>query len=397
MKSVSPHIRSNGRTHTKTGTLARPSFDHRRLLFFAALMLLLTLTATREATIQVLADAYWQVSSYVAATICVVYWLQSRFANTSRFSGLIASNTRYQVVFASLMGTLPGCGGAIIVMTQFVQGRLSFGAVVAVLTATMGDAAFLLLAAQPSTGFLILGVSLAAALASGLAVDKIHRRGFMMPSIGPAEELTEPQSVEPLQTEAQGFYWKHALIPTMIIAGMISFQTDMDAVFGFSEGTFGLLGCSLALLAMFLWAIAPSGTINLETMSTDDVPLFQRVAHETNTVTCWVILAFLAFELTILATGWDLSSLFVGLPGVAILAAVVVGWIPGCGPQILTTTLYLNGAIPLSAQLGNSISNDGDALFPALVMAPKAAILATAYSTVPALIVAYSYAFLFEF
>ena len=396
MKSVSTNIRSRERTQPKTGTLIRPSFDHRRLLFFAALVLLLALTATREATIQVLADAYWQVSSYVAATICVVYWLQSKFANTSRFSGLIANNTRYQVVFASLMGTLPGCGGAIIVMTQFVKGRLSFGAVVAVLTATMGDAAFLLLAAQPRTGFFVLGVSLFTALISGLVVDKVHRSGFMMPAIETADETMDLESQAPLQTEAQGYYWKHALIPTMVVAGMISFQTDVDALFAFSEGTFALIGCSLGLLAMFLWAVAPSGKIGLETMSTDDVPLFQRVAHETNTVTCWVILAFLAFELTILATGWNLSSLFVGLPGVAILAAVLVGWIPGCGPQILTTTLYLNGAIPLSAQLGNSISNDGDALFPALVMAPKAALLATAYSTIPALIIAYGYAFLFE-
>jgi len=396
MKSVSTNIRNNQRNQTKASSLTRPSFDHRRLLFFAALVLLLTLTATREATIQVLADAYWQVSSYVAATICVVYWLQSKFANTSRFSGLIASNTRFQVVFASLMGTLPGCGGAIIVMTQFVQGRLSFGAVVAVLTATMGDAAFLLLAAEPATGFMVLGVSLIAALISGLVVDTIHRPGFMRQSLVPANEGVESLVDEPLKTEAQGFYWKHALIPTMIVAAMISFQTDMDAVFAFTEGTFALIGCSLALLAMFLWAVAPSGTTHLEKMSTDDVPLFQRVAHETNTVTCWVILAFLAFELTILATGWNLASLFVGIPGLTILAAVVIGWIPGCGPQILTTTLYLNGAIPLSAQLGNSISNDGDALFPALVMAPKAALLATAYSTIPALLVAYGYAFLFE-
>ena len=396
MKSVSTNIRSDQRDQTSTGTLLRPSFDHRRLLFFAALVLLLTLTATREATIQVLADAYWQVSSYVAATICVVYWLQSKFANTSRFSGLIAANTRHQVVFASLMGTLPGCGGAIIVMTQFVKGKLSFGSVVAVLTATMGDAAFLLLAAQPSTGLFVLGVSLLVALVSGLIVDKVHRPGFMRPEVDPTSNDADDLSDEPLKTEAQGYYWKHALIPTMIVAGMISFQTDMDAIFALSEGTFAVLGCGFALLAMFLWAVAPSGTIGLQTMSTDEVPLFQRVAHETNTVTCWVILAFLAFELTILATGWNLSSLFVGLPGVAILAAVLIGWIPGCGPQILTTTLYLNGAIPLSAQLGNSISNDGDALFPALVMAPKAALLATAYSTIPALMVAYGYAFLFE-
>ena len=60
------------------------------------------------------------------------------------------------------------------------------------------------------------------------------------------------------------------------------------------------------------------------------------------------------------------------------------------------TTLYLSGALPLSAQFGNAISNDGDALFPAIAIAPKAALVATLYSGVPAAIVAYGWLFLFE-
>ncbi|MDF5637828.1 putative manganese transporter, partial [Vibrio parahaemolyticus] len=52
---------------------------------------------------------------------------------------------------------------------------------------------------------------------------------------------------------------------------------------------------------------------------------------------------------------------------------------------------------PLSAQLANAISNDGDALFPAIAMAPKAALVATIYSSIPAFIVGYGYYFLFEF
>ena len=51
---------------------------------------------------------------------------------------------------------------------------------------------------------------------------------------------------------------------------------------------------------------------------------------------------------------------------------------------------------PLSAQIGNAISNDGDALFPAIAMAPKAAIVATIYSALPALVVAYGWYFLVE-
>ena len=78
------------------------------------------------------------------------------------------------------------------------------------------------------------------------------------------------------------------------------------------------------------------------------------------------------------------------------IIAILFGFLPGCGPQIVVATFYLNGYIPLSAELGNAISNDGDALFPAIAICPKEAILATVYSAIPAIIVAYSYFFLFE-
>jgi hypothetical protein len=42
------------------------------------------------------------------------------------------------------------------------------------------------------------------------------------------------------------------------------------------------------------------------------------------------------------------------------LIAILFGFLPGCGPQIVVTTFYLNGFIPLSAEIGNAISNDGD-------------------------------------
>ena len=58
--------------------------------------------------------------------------------------------------------------------------------------------------------------------------------------------------------------------------------------------------------------------------------------------------------------------------------------------------MYLAGLIPLSAQIGNALSNDGDALFPAIAIAPRVAIVATLYSPVPALILAYGWLFLFE-
>ena len=115
----------------------------------------------------------------------------------------------------------------------------------------------------------------------------------------------------------------------------------------------------------------------------------RKLIEDTNFVTAWVVFAFVGYELTVTASGLDLAGLF-GVWAAAVPAlAIAIGLVPGCGPQIVTTTLYLEGTIPLSAQLGNAISNDGDALFPAIAKAPKAAALATLYTTVPAVLVAY--------
>ena len=131
--------------------------------------------------------------------------------------------------------------------------------------------------------------------------------------------------------------------------------------------------------------------------SASNEKIIRRTVSDTNFITGWVILAFLAYELTVHLGNLDLESIFKSYYVFVPLIAIVVGFLPGCGPQILVTTLYLNGIIPLSAQIGNAISNDGDALFPAIALHPKAALKATIYSGVPAIIVSYGYFFIFEF
>ncbi len=60
----------------------------------------------------------------------------------------------------------------------------------------------------------------------------------------------------------------------------------------------------------------------------------------------------------------------------------------------MVATLYINGAVPFSALVANAVSNDGDALFPAIALAPKAALMATVWSLIPALVLAYGFHFL---
>jgi hypothetical protein len=106
-----------------------------------------------------------------------------------------------------------------------------------------------------------------------------------------------------------------------------------------------------------------------------------------------VIGAYLAYDYVVAFAGLDLEALFTSVAPLLPLIGILIGFIPGCGPQILVTTLYINGLIPFAALIGNAISNDGDALFPALALSPRAAIWATVFSAAPALIVGYGFYF----
>ncbi|MBL91729.1 MAG: hypothetical protein CMH56_07965 [Myxococcales bacterium] len=374
-----------------------------RFLFLAVLIVLCLSDNTRAVTLNVLSDAYWQVSSYVAATLALFYTVSVKLDRKDKLAAILGKSPVYQVGFASVLGGVPGCGGAIIVITQFVKGRLSFGSVVAVLTATMGDAAFLLLSADPSSGIFVLALSVMVGLLYGLLIDQLCGVDFMKPraeqqnqnknNIHPAHELSAAMQPE-------GRFWEAMLWPTMVIAVLGSFQVDLDGFFKFQEGTMTWIGATALFVAMFLWALGgdtePSRLLDAPDSEKSGLPIFQRVAQETNFVTCWVVLSFLLFELGMLWAQTDLTLLFTEVPSLMVLLAVVVGLLPGCGPQIIVTTLFINGLIPMSAQLGNAISNDGDALFPAIVLAPKAAIVATLYTTLPALAVAYGFYTFFE-
>ena len=123
-------------------------------------------------------DAYVQVSVFVGFTLFVFIGLDS----LTKFDvdTFLSKTQKIHVPLAAFLGAIPGCGGAIIVVTQYIQGRISFGSLVAVLTATMGDAAFLILAIEPSTGLLIFGLGIIVGSISGVIVDIIHGTTFML-------------------------------------------------------------------------------------------------------------------------------------------------------------------------------------------------------------------------
>ncbi|MEW8414146.1 MAG: putative manganese transporter [Candidatus Thiodiazotropha sp.] len=349
-----------------------------------------------------LSEAYLAVSVFVAGTLALIYAAERGFKTD--LGTWLMRYRQWQVPAGALLGAFPGCGGAIVAMTQYTRGYLSFGGVVATLTATMGDAMFLLLASEPVTGMGVLAMGVVLGTLSGYLIDAIHGDGFMRPeqaSIYRSTPMERPTDQEGLPLADK--VWLALVIPGLVIGVMSAFQIDFDGLIsGVTSGDPGYwLGVSGAILAMAMWAGRGGSEEDRscrggEACEAPNRSMARRIIDDTNFITTWVVFAFIGYELLVAEFGLDPgAALAVWAPLVPAMA-VAIGLIPGCGPQILVTSLYVSGAIPLSAQLGNALANDGDALLPAIAVAPRAALVATLYSAVPAILAAYAWYMVME-
>ena len=363
--------------------------NFKKISFFV-FILILTFNPSEIGSISrlAMANAYLSVSVFVGITLFIFLYFER--SKTYSLSNFFKKNTNFQVPIAACLGAIPGCGGAIIIVTQYLQGNITFGCLVAVLTSTMGDAAFLILAKQPASALLIFLICMVVGIVTGFIIDYIIPNKYSKTNISKLNlKLGEIKNKNHLFLYK---FWLVIFIPGSILGILGQFQINLEKILNFDINYF--LGFSATLLAMFIWSINPFSD---KAISVDTSRNIQSKSIDmTNFVTVWVVVGFLFFDLGMYFTGIDFKKLFDVILPLTPFLAIFVGFIPGCGPQILTATLYLNGYIPFSAEIGNAISNDGDALFPAIAICPKEAILATVYSAIPAIIVAYSYFFLFE-
>lgn len=323
-------------------------------------------------------DAYVGVSVFVAATLMLIYGSEQLF--NVNLGDYLRRQKNLQVPIAALLGMSPGCAGAIIVTSAYSSKNVSLGALVAALTSTMGDAAFLLIATKPVTAAVIFPLSMVAGIITGLIVDRFHKthipgRVDEIHSLGPSIQRIRHRDL------AFGV----AILPGLALGLIDVFQITPSPMIA----TFGMIVAMLGMAVILLiWL-----TSRMQAVSNPKDPALSRVAEETAFITIWVLVAFLGYGYIEAFSGLDLATLFSTVAVAMPLIGVLIGFIPGCGPQILVTTLYINGIVPFSALIANAIANDGDALFPAIALNPKAALLATIYTSFPALVLGYAFYF----
>ena len=374
-------------------------------------------------------DAFLAVTVFVAAMVLLFSWLQ--YVTAGRFVDWIRSKTKLQPIIGALMGLTPGCGGAIVMMPLYARGYVSYGTVVATLIATLGDSAFVLIGgalANPDLigpVLLVHLISFTVGVIWGVAIDFIRiTPSSPLGRFGPEidEEISENISDELYDVreelpreEPDGFsyrivhqgylVWWAVTLVGLVFAILLLYwgaidggpSLDLDdgglnldpSTMGGFISWVGLLGTLLSV-AIFLGQRSILGD-DSEASIGDKLNSLQETtihaASETSFVTFWVLIAYFVFEFSILFTGIEESSLIAYGAGVgAIFVAALVGVIPGCGPQIIIMTSYVEGILGFPGLVSNAISQDGDALFPLLVRHRVASLWATLHTVVPAII-----------
>ena len=374
-------------------------------------------------------DAFLAVTVFVAAMVLLFSWLQ--YVTAGRFVDWIRSKTKLQPIIGALMGLTPGCGGAIVMMPLYARGYVSYGTVVATLIATLGDSAFVLIGgaiANPDLigpVLLVHLISFIVGVVWGLGIDFMRiTPSSPLGRFGPEieEEITQNISDEKYDVrdelpreEPDGFsyrivhqgylIWWAVTFIGLVFAILLLYwgaidggpSLDLDdgglnldpTTMGGFISWVGLLGTLLSV-AIFLGQRSIFGD-DTEASIGDKLDSFKETtihaASETSFVTFWVLIAYFVFEFSMLFGGIDESSLVAYGAGVgAILVAALVGVIPGCGPQIIIMTSYVEGILGFPGLVSNAISQDGDALFPLLVRHRAASLWATLHTALPAVI-----------
>ncbi len=380
------------------------------------------------------ADTFIAVGSFVGITLLLFGYINYR--SEGKLIRAIEERKKLQVIIGAFLGLTPGCGGAIMVMPLYLLGKVSFGTVVATLIATMGDAAFVILVYSPKLFIKVSLVSFIVAVTTGYLMDYFKIGENLVERVRSREELRNLHKAfedEPMEFEldaengsmafmhigheegdivdmalhhehsVQGnlhrfrhntgykLFWM-LIVPGFILGVMDLMQVDLDSGLPIKNLTLiGAVGTFFSIIYTIISKKVIKDDNHAETESKMH-SLKETLVHnaeETAFVISWVFLAFLLYEVGLeLMGGEEVLVAFMSRSGfLVVLIAVLVGLIPGCGPQVLLATLYVTGVIPFSALIANAICNDGDALFPLLAINRRSAVWVSVYNLIPALIV----------
>ncbi|KPI49776.1 hypothetical protein C4097_14085 [Clostridioides difficile] len=363
-------------------------------------------------------EAFLHVGSMIGFFILLFGYIN--YKTSGNFTNIISKNRKLQPLIGALIGAIPGCGGSLAIMPLYINGKLSFGAIIASLIASMGDAAFVLISANIKMYFFVTIVSTITGIITGQLVDcfKLEeklglkkRRELDKHSINKTnskEAHNHDEIILDNLAKSHGNTNRLAFIIThgkgyKIYIGivLIGFIFMLLAHSGLNlpiieklhslEEAIAVIGILFSIIYMWCFKKVFKNS-NQKEEENKKISLREMLIHsvgEISFVITWIFIAYLIYDLIILILGGDeyLVKLVLSTGVISVFIGAGLGLIPGCGIQIVLMSFYLKGTIPLGAVIANSISQDGDALFPLLAMDKKSSLWAMIITTIPAILV----------
>ena len=380
--------------------------------------------------------------------LVLIMMLMIEYCNIGSHGSLFArlkSSGINQVLIGTLLGLVPGCIGGFAAVSLFTHKLLSFGALTAMMIASSGDEAFVMLATMPLKALLLFAILGALAIVTGLVCDRylFKEQNFAFCPDGYEIHKEHDSSIaSPFRLSS----YKDALRrPSrerlLLLAGIALFVVALLSGFaGHDHAGHDHAGHDHAAHQEVALHQEVAHNHELHEKAAHNHALHGHATHQESlqeiieerhlsTFTLhlldeeWMNCLFAIMSIvTLLFTAtakehfikehlwhhvikrhllsiflWTLGGLAVCQIGVqylnieewvssnmifVILLAVAVGIIPESGPHLVFVTLYLNGIVPFSVLLANSISQDGHTALPLLASSRKTFLKAKAVNIV---------------
>ncbi len=275
-------------------------------------------------------DSFWHAlpsifSDVLADTLeitCLVIMMMAviELVNVSSSGKLMTKLHNYpflQLIIACLLGAIPGCAGGFAVVSMFTHNLISFGALAGGMVATFGDEAFFLFAKDPQWALKLTGILFILGILTGSILNIVSKKWKL--SLESHEFIIHENEDE----------HQHSIHPhSGIKAWIIHF---------FKEHLWEHV-IKQHFLTIFLWSFG--------------VLLFLKSFGY-----------FIDIEELLQVHQWAKYLL--------LLVAVLIGFIPESGPNLVFIIMFLEGSLPFGILLANSISQNGHAGLPLLAQSRK--------------------------
>lgn len=310
-----------------------------------------------------------------------------------------------QVLLGAVLGIIPGCMGGFAAVSLYTHSLLGFGGLVAMMVASSGDEAFVMLAAIPRQALLLSVILFAVAVISGLIVNLFSRHDKMEPSCGHEFEM---HAGDEHRHDATGrgdatrccphAGWSNLRHPSLqriillvstaafiaaLAFGVLSHEHGGDghhnegrSINLLDEHWLNILFAVLSVFVLRFTATANEHFIQEHLWN-------HVIKRHLLRIFCWTSGTMLLINFGL--EYFDIASFTRNNVPFMILLAVLIGIIPESGPHLLFVTMYAGGLVPFSVLMASSISQDGHASLPLLAESKSGFVKAKAINVAIAL------------